>query len=44
LVNDSGKDEERTYSYEIRGRGGEKLEETATQGNIEKNLNPTWIK
>jgi hypothetical protein len=40
LINDSKKDEEWTYSDEIGGRRGEKLEAIATQSNIEKEFEP----
>ncbi len=39
-VNDSKEDEEWTYSYEIRGGGGNELDGTTTQGSIEEELEP----
>ncbi len=40
LVNDSKEDEERTCSNEIGGKGGEELDATTTQDNIEEELEP----
>ncbi len=40
LVNDSEEDEKWTSSNEIRGRGGEELDATTTQDNIEEELEP----
>lgn len=40
LVNDSKEDEEQTCSNEIGGKGGEELDATTTQDNIEEELEP----
>jgi len=40
LVNDLEENGERTCSNEIGGRGGEELDATSTQGNIEEEAEP----
>jgi hypothetical protein len=39
-INDSKMDEDQTYSNEIRGRGGKKLDTTITHDNIEEKHEP----
>ncbi len=40
MVNDLEENGERTCSNEIGGRGGEELDATSTQGNIEEEAEP----